>query len=405
MGVVSLSELADSNEDRISDAHELSIMVFDPESRRRRQLMSLLNGCEIGSVQQAASYLPQGDDGIWLAERGIDIVMVGVDSDLEIAFQTVEAICAIHSLTVMVYSELADHDLLMRSMRTGARECFKYPIERGDLERAIGRAAARTRALAEKSKGYGKLFLFLGAKGGVGVTTLATNFSVGLGKETGKRVLLVDLDLPLGDAALDLGIQPQYSTVDALVNAGRLDSAFLQRLLVRHPSGISVLAAPGTHTRVAAPEPAVQKLLGVARQDFEYVVVDAGSTSGLVESLLFQLATGIYLVTQIGVPELRNANRLITGGLSACASKVEIVINRSSAISLGMDESSIEKALTRSPDWRIPNDYAVVRKMQCSSTPLALEDGPIGQLIRKMARKAAGLPTEPERKKKFSIFG
>ena len=86
---------------------------------------------------------------------------------------------------------------------------------------------------------------FLGAKGGDGVTTLACNFAVSMAKESGQSTLLIDLDLPLGDAALNLGVVAEYSTINALQNAARLDSAFLSKLLVKHSSGVSVLAAPG----------------------------------------------------------------------------------------------------------------------------------------------------------------
>ena len=74
-----------------------------------------------------------------------------------------------------------------------------------------------------------------------------------------------------------LGSLPQYSTANALQNFSRLDSNFLSQLLIKHSSGLSVLAAPDKYTPVQASNEAVEKLLTVARQDFDYVVVDAGS--------------------------------------------------------------------------------------------------------------------------------
>ena len=91
----------------------------------------------------------------------------------------------------------------------------------------------------------GKLLAFMGAKGGTGVTTLACNFAVALAQEPGENTLLIDLDLPLGDAALNLGIVAEFSTIDALQVADRLDGSLLSQLLVKHSSGLSVLAAPG----------------------------------------------------------------------------------------------------------------------------------------------------------------
>ena len=92
-----------------------------------------------------------------------------------------------------------------------------------------------------------------------------------------ESTLLIDLDLPLGDAALNLGIVAEYSTVNALQNASRLDSAFLSKLLVKHSSGVSVLAAPGKFPQINASNEDVDRLIAVARQDFDNVVVDMGS--------------------------------------------------------------------------------------------------------------------------------
>ena len=72
--------------------------------------------------------------------------------------------------------------------------------------------------------------MFLSAKGGSGVTTLACNFAVSLAQESRQRTLLIDLNLPLGDAAINLGIKAEYSIVSAFQNSSRLDSNFLSPL-------------------------------------------------------------------------------------------------------------------------------------------------------------------------------
>ena len=126
----------------------------------------------------------------------------------------------------------------------------------------------------------------------------------------------------------------------------------------------------------------------MARQEFDNVVVDVGSRLDLTGTALFKDASPIYLVTQAGIPELRNSNRLITQFFTGGGPKLEIVINRYEPRSLGVSEEHITKALTRPAQWKIPNDYAAVRKMQNTATPLALADSPISRLIRQMARAA-----------------
>ncbi len=150
---------------------------------------------------------------------------------------------------------------------------------------------------------------------------------------------------------------------------------------------------------------AIDKLLTVARQEFDNVVVDVGSRLDLTGTALFKEAFTIYLVTQAGIPELRNSNRLISQFFNSGGPKLDIVINRYESRALGVSEEHITKALTRAAQWKIPNDYASVRRMQINATPLALGDSPISRQIRQMATSITGQPAAQAKKKGFSLFG
>jgi pilus assembly protein CpaE len=78
------------------------------------------------------------------------------------------------------------------------------------------------------------------------------------------------------------------------------------------------------------------------------------------------------------------------------------VLNRYMPHALLFDEQQITKALTRPAVWKIPDDYATARRIHNKATPVALEDTPISNVIRQMARTACGLPANPEKKKGFS---
>ena len=184
-----------------------------------------------------------------------------------------------------------------------------------------------------------------------------------------------------------------------------MDANFLSKLLVKHTSGLSVLAAPDEYTPVEVTCEPVEKLLAVARQNFEYVVVDAGSNLGSVGKLLFGAASTVYLVTQVSISELRNSNRLITEFFSLASGKLELVLNRFTPRSLGIDEQEVKKALNLSPQWKIPSDYSTALRAQNTANALVLEDSAISRVIRQMARTACGLPKDREKKKSFSLFG
>jgi pilus assembly protein CpaE len=112
----------------------------------------------------------------------------------------------------------------------------------------------------------------------------------------------------------------------------------------------------------------------------------------------------VYLVTQVSISELRNANRLITELFSSSSRKLEVVLNRFTPRSLVIDEGNIAKALTRPANWKIPNDYPAVRRAQDTATPLSLADSPISRVIRDMARAAANMSPTPNKKKRLGLF-
>jgi pilus assembly protein CpaE len=385
-------------------AAALSVAVISPDEQRRNAAIRALGECQTGRVREFKSYPADLNDLPGLLGNDFDVVMVDLDSDPESAFDLVERICTCELGTPMVYSAADDPNTLLRSMRAGAREFIRIPINSSIMAEALVRASALRSAIRPPKKVDGGLLVFLSAKGGSGVTTLACNYAVSLAEESGQKILLIDLNFPLGDAAIDLGIKAEYSTVNALQNASRLDSSFLETMLVKHDSGLSVLAAPTELVTTHFSDEAIDKLLEVARQEFDYVVVDAGSRLELQHTHLFDRSATIYMVTQIGIPELRNSNRLITKLSTAAGPRLEIVINRYDPRNMGIAEEHINKALTKPAEWKIPNNYAAVRRMQNTATPLTEEDTEIARAIRQMTRSITGQPAAPEKKRGFSLF-
>jgi pilus assembly protein CpaE len=355
-------------------------------------------------VREYSSYPADLDELPKMLEKRYDAVLIGVDSDPEYAFDMVESICGNSATVVMVYSAQTNLELAIRFMRAGAREFLTLPLLRGDVVGALARVSIRRSSGGHGKRTSRKLFVFVGAKGGCGVTTIAANFAVALAQESGQRTLLIDFGLPLGDAAINLGMITQYSTANAFQDSARLDGNFLRSLLAKHSSGLSVLPAPGEFSPVLASNEAIDKLLTVSKQSFDFVVVDAGSRIDLRGTALFDDNASIYLITQVGVSELRNANRMISQFFSARERKLQVVLNRYTPQSLLFDEKQITKALTRPAAWKVPDDYAAARRTQNTAHPVALQDSPISRVIRQMARTACGLPATPEKKKGFSFF-
>ena len=387
-------------------SNALSVALLVPDAKRRGALAAVIAGSHSTVVREFPE-LPLRGAPRELLRLHSDVVVVDLDNDIERAIEVIEEICGrSSSVTVMAYSGRNDANLLRRSMQAGAREFLIDPLLTETVAEALMRALARR---PQQKKAAGKMFVFVPTKGGVGATTLASNFAMALNRESGARVVVVDMDFQLGEVALGLGVTPAFSVVDALKNPDRLDWDFLSTLLIRHSSGLAVLAAPEEYSffQLTAHEGAT-RLFGILREEFDYVVVDAGNCHGHLQQALFEAADKLYLVTELTLPALRNGRRLISwlsanGGYRG----LEVVMNRFNSRQGDIDEYSAAKALGRPVNWRIPNGYAAARSAQDNGVPLALESSPITKVVVQMARAACGKPVSIGKKTGggFSFFG
>jgi Flp pilus assembly CpaE family ATPase len=375
----------------------LSIALIGPNEALRWDVSSVLADCRGVTVREFPSYPTALDDVPRLLERYFDVIIVDLDSDQEFALKLVASICAENTATVMVYSEKVDRELMARCMRAGAREYLMVPFDQSTLGKALDRARIGLHSKTHsQQKSLGDLLVFFGAKGGTGVTTIACNLAIALAQEPGHSTLLIDLAVPLGDAALNLGIAAEHSTDHALRDAERLDARLLLTFLARHRSGVFVLAAPSKVPEVEVSDAAIDRLVSVARQQFDHVIVDVGSRIDLMGTDLIKKASTIYLVTQAGISELRNSNRLISQFFSEDSPKLEIVLNRFAPhLQLGVNEEVITKALGRPVRWKIPDDHDATRQMQSTENAVSPADSPISRLIMEMASSVTGHPILP----------
>jgi pilus assembly protein CpaE len=383
----------------------LSVALIGPHEERRKAVSEGLAGIQDIVVQEFSSFPPELNDMPQMLEKHYDVVILDVDSDPDFAYDLAEAIGVKGITSVMAYSARPDVKLAIRFMRAGVREFLTLPLERAEVQVAFNRASLRHPALRELERSAGKLLVFLGAKGGCGVTTIASNFAVALVQESERSTLLVDLGLPLGDVAINLGMAPEFSIADAVKNSSRLDSRFLQSIVSVHDSGLAVLAAPSEFVPEQFDQEAINRLLTIARHNFDFIVVDIGCRLDLMDSVLFEDSAIVYLISQVGISELRNSNRMITRFFANRNQNLQIVLNRYKPATLIFDDKHIEKALTRPTQWKIPDDYAAARRTHSVSTPIALLESPISLALHQMARSACGLPAERESKKGlFSFF-
>lgn len=241
-------------------------------------------------------------------------------------------------------------EVLLQVIRGGASEYLPRPIQDDEVLAALRRARRKlTPTVETEVASPGRVFAFFSPKGGVGVTTAATNLAVAIGRDAGKSTLLLDLSDQLGTAPLLLGLQPRYSYLDLVQNFHRLDRELFESFLAEHDSGISLLGAPSALANGDGLSPDhVRSLLGVVKRRFEYVIVDVGRPlSGVTRAAVAEADERLLVVTP-EVPTLRNASRMLSlvgdgsGGVSPGSFKVLLNEYREGT---GVSEEEVKEAL------------------------------------------------------------
>ena len=181
-----------------------------------------------------------------------DMVIVDTRGDASSSMSSIERLRAsAPGAGIFAVALVAEPELILQSMRAGANEFFTWPPVEETFHGAIRRTAAR-RETAHGAKPSATTLVFFGAKGGAGTTTVAVNCGVEVARLTKRSTVVVDLKPGLGEVALFLGLRPRYSLLDAIDNLHRLDREFLKELVVKHKSGLEILAGSDQFDRPGA---------------------------------------------------------------------------------------------------------------------------------------------------------
>ena len=177
-------------------------------------------------------------------------------------------------VTVIAIGDRNDIGLYRDLVRAGVSEYIVKPVTPQLLAKALSPKPAADGASLISRK-LGKLISFVGARGGVGTTTLAINLARYLADRQNRRTILLDLDLQSGDCAFALNIRPTPGLRDALTNPLRIDNVFLDRAMAVYGERLFVLSAeePLRADFAFAPE-AIETLVGVLRTHFHYIIAD-----------------------------------------------------------------------------------------------------------------------------------
>jgi pilus assembly protein CpaE len=306
-----------------------------------------------------------------------DLIIVDTRGDATSAMSNIERLRAgAPNAGIFAVALETDSELILQSMRAGANEFFTWPPKDETFHGAVRRLAAR-RESALGSRATANTLVFFGAKGGAGTTTCAVNCAVEIARLSKRPTVIVDLKPGLGEVALFLGVRPRYTVLDGIDNLHRLDREFLRELVVKHKSGLEILAGSDQFDRPGAADGSpIEELFRLLARQYEYIIIDAGSQISSCTTAALYTADTIFLVANPDVPSVRNAQRLLdrVRQLGACGERVRVLLNRA-AEPFPIPPKQIEGALGHPIHHTFPSDYKTVSTALNSGVPLALAGG------------------------------
>jgi pilus assembly protein CpaE len=329
-------------------------------------------------------------------------LVLDMSYDAETALEALRKVKqAVPELYCVASNFQADGETVLACVRAGANDFLTQPMKRLEFRDAMQRLESTPRKVTTDGSRLGRIYTFLGAKGGVGTTTLAVNFASVLAQRK-QNVVLLDFDWTANDVAMQLGAQPQYTLMEVGENVSRLDQSLFEGFVTRDPLGFFLVGPPDSlDQRGYFSEPMFREFSTFLVEKYQSVVVDAGRAvnDDVVLSAL-QASHTVFLTLTQEFGAVRNAQRylafLMRMGFSQ--DQIRIVINRyqkkhdSNQASLDQIRSTLNQEIF----YGIPASSAVLAAIN-KARPFVQDRQAAGELdrvFRSFVDKATGVKRE-----------
>lgn len=339
-----------------------------------------------------------------LQKEGPDVVLLDFPvADVHALEQVEAATLKAPSTPLLLVSPDQSLAFLKSAMRAGVRDILPTPITRATVQRAVD-YVLESKTITSRFPGSGSMVLaFLPVKGGSGATFLATNLAEALAGQH-KRVLVIDLNLYFGDAALYITTdrKPSASVVDMALQASRLDTMLLESSVLRSQGNVHILPAPELPGQLDAVTPdALDAIILQARMEYDFVMLDMSRALEPVAVKALDLADRIYMTLQLSLPAIQGVKRLVTvfHGLGYAGSKLSVVVNRfDKGGEIGLEE--LERAANVSVKRTLPNSEVAVAASVNQGVPLirlAPRD-PVARALQQWAQELSPVTEKPAKR-------
>ncbi len=349
-----------------------------------------------------------------LQHRKFDIYIIDFDADRQSAGAIAELIRSkIPGASVFAISNDAAPDLIIQAMHNGCTEYLTLPLAKDRIVQALVRLEHKRRETAPAEK-QGRIYALLGAKGGTGVTTLATHLAAYTARR-GPKVLLIDQHPDLGDVSVYFSLgEHRYHFYELVNNIHRLDQQLLDGFLLHHSCGLDILPSPESFgATVQALPTAVHHTLAFLREIYDIIFIDCAPGLNGANVACVEEADAVYVVATPELAAIRNMARCLDHlkRYNCPDSKVHVVINRYSK-KAAITQQQIERAIQRKVELTIPNSYPDVIGAIHSGQPMPFDSkSELVLALRQWAGSlsdrahAADVVAAPTSKRRLGILG
>lgn len=308
---------------------------------------------------------------------------------------------------VITIGKLNDVSFYRNMIASGVQDYLVKPVTTDQLREAILSAELTLRAPTEAPQvveevNKEKIISFIGVRGGVGASMLATNTAWILANERKQKTALVDLDMYFGTGALTFDLEPGRGLVDALENPSRVDGLFIERATIKESENLSILGSEAPLTDPSYTDPAaLNHLLVEMKSNFKNVILDLPRSLIADYPMLISETDEVILVSDYTLSATRDVVRFIAFCKSvAPQTKVRVLVNKSSGPQMAeVNRKDFEATIEQPIDWEIPNDSKLMIQVAKSGKILAqsAKHSKIAKQIHDMCDSIAGGPAEKQK--------
>lgn len=352
-----------------------------------------------------------GEKGEMALKDSPDVIIIDDDPESELIFRKLSKLRHVFPQTaVFVVSNDKQPEHIVEVMKAGATEYLVVPISKKILHNSLEEIRAKLTETGKIAKG--EVYSFISSKGGLGATILSVNTAVALALTInhGRTVAMCDMSFQSGDASVLLDIMPETTIVDICRNFHRLDVSLLRGAMIKHDSGLDLLAAPVNPEDYEEIQPGqIEKIIKLLAKLYDRIVIDCQSMSINDRTIeVFRNSHKIFIVIDLSLPAIRNAVRIsqLIRKTGIPEGTIEFILNRyEKGPMLSIEEA--EKSLGKKIYWLVPNDFADIMSSINEGKPVVQKSSHavVSKNLMSLSKKLMNKIDDPEYRGAKSSFG